>query len=558
MPEFDACIVGSGAGAAPVAATLAAAGRRVVVLEKGPWLHEGDFFKDDRALSARRAYKPRLRDEPHVLEDRAEDGSWQAAPTWQSERDFWNGSAVGGATNFMSGMFHRMKPPDFRLRSVYGPIADATVVDWPIGYDELEPWYALVEREVGVSGRTVAHPHEEPRSSPDFPFPPTAEHLFARRIDEAFGRAGLHPLPVARAILPGALGDRGGCSYSGYCGGYGCATGAKGSARMSLLTQAVATGCCEIRPRAHVFRLVSDASGRVVAAEYRDAVGSTRRVTAKVFVVACQAIETCRLLLLSRGPRHPHGLANGSSQVGRNLLFSATALGAGDFPLADAPPAERAALATYGPFVNRALQDWYRIDDPAFGGPAKGGTLEFVLQHPNALARANKLKWGENGRLLWGRELKARLEQDFTGMRRLNFEVFADWLPHADCHVRLDPAVTDRWGVPAARIRLGFHPHNARVTAFLAARGEDALRLLGAANVRSRVYDSPPPNLVAGGCRFGTDPSASVLDPQCRAHEVDNLFVSDASFMPTGGSVPYTWTVYANAFRVARQVLAAV
>lgn len=558
MPEFDACIIGSGAGAAPVAATLAAAGHRVVVLEKGPWLHEGDFFKDDRALSARRAYKPRLRDEPQVLEDRAEDGSWQAVPTWQSERDYWNGSMVGGATNFMSGLFHRLKPDDFRLLSVYGPIAEATIVDWPIGYDELEPYYARVEQDVGVSGRVVVHPHAEPRSTADFPYPPTREHLFARRIDEACSRAGLHPLPVARAILPQAQGDRGGCSYSGYCGGYGCATGAKGNARSALLNRAVATGQCEIRPRAHVFRLASDARGRVVAAEYRDATGSARRVTARVFVVACQAIETCRLLLLSDGPRHPRGLANGSGQIGRNLVFSATALGAGDFLLAEVPPGERAALADCGPFVNRALQDWYHIDDPALGGPAKGGTVEFVLQHPNALARASMLKWRENGRLLWGRELKTRLTHDFTALRRLTFEIFADWLPHADCHVRLDPAVKDRWGVPVARIRLGFHPHNARVTGYLAARGEDALRLIGAGNARSRVYDSPPPNLVAGGCRFGVDPATSVLDPQCRAHEVDNLFVSDASFMPTGGSVPYTWTVYANAFRVADHVLTAL
>lgn len=556
MSEFDVCIVGSGAGAAPVAATLAAAGHRVVVLEKGPWLGDGDFFKDDRAMSARRAYKPRLRDEPHVLEDRAEDGGWQAIPTSQSERDFWNGSVVGGATNFMSGMFHRLKPDDFRLRSVYGPIDGATVVDWPITYDDLEPYYTQVERAVGVSGRVVDHPQAEPRSTPDFPFPPTAEHMLAQRIDTAFARAGLHPLPVARAILPHDHGARHGCSYSGYCGGYGCATGAKSSARVALLTQAVASGNCEIRARAHVHRLTSDAQGRVVAADYRDADGRQRRVTARVFVIACQAIETCRLLLLSDGPRHPRGLANGSGQVGRNLVFSATALGAGDFLLADVPAMERAALADFGPFVNRALQDWYHIDDPALGGPAKGGTLEFVLQHPNALARANNLKWREDGRLLWGRELKARLANDFTGVRRLTFEIFADWLPQADCHVGLDPAVRDRWGVPVARIRLGFHPHNGQVTRFLAARGEEALTLVGATNVRSRVYESPPPNLVAGGCRFGTDPTQSVLDPQCRAHEVDNLFVSDGSFMPTGGSVPYTWTVYANAFRVAEQVRA--
>jgi choline dehydrogenase-like flavoprotein len=137
-------------------------------------------------------------------------------------------------------------------------------------------------------------------------------------------------------------------------------------------------------------------------------------------------------------------------------------------------------------------------------------------------------------------------------------EIFADWLPVDDCFVSLDPGVKDKWGSPVARVRLGYHPHNGRIGRYLAKRGESVLATVGAENIRSRVYDSPPPNLMAGGCRFGTDPSRSVLDPDCRAHEVENLFVTDGSFMPTGGSVPYTWTIYANAFRVADRVVAAL
>ena len=552
--DFDVCIVGSGAGAGPVAATLAGAGYSVVILEKGPWFKEKDFYKDELACCLRRSYKSDLKEEPQIIEDRGPDGQWRTEPTSSSGRDFWNGNCVGGSSNFMSGFFHRAKPDDFRLLSVFGPIAGANIVDWPISYDDLEPYYTKVETEVGVSGRVVAHPHAEPRSTRDFPYPPTLEHPIAERIDATCRGSGLHPIPTPRAILPAAAMNRGGCEYSGYCGAYGCSTGAKGSARAALLDRALATGHCEIRPHAKVYRLHSDPRGKVSAAEYFDARGARRRVTARLYVVACQATETARLLLQSSGPKHPDGLANGSGQVGKNLIFSNAVLGAGDLPYAKLSETDARALKIRGPFVNRALQDWYVIDDPALGGRVKGGTIDLVLDHPNPVPRANTLKWGPDEKLVWGLPLKEKLKNYFTGAQYLSFEVFADWLPVDDCFVALDPKVKDKWGSPVARIRLGYHPHNRRIGRYLADRGESVLATIGAQNVRSRVYDSPPPNLMAGGCRFGTDPGHSVLDPDCRAHEVENLFITDGSFMPTGGSVPYTWTIYANAFRVADRI----
>ncbi|RMF88349.1 MAG: GMC family oxidoreductase, partial [Nitrospirae bacterium] len=156
MSDFDCCIVGSGAGAGPVALTLAEAGFRVVVLEKGPWFKEEDFAKDELACCRRSVYTPPLSQEQHVIEERV-GGRWRATPTSESGWDFWNGNCVGGSSNFMSGFFYRLKPADLRLRSTYGPIAGANVADWPIDYQELEPYYAKVERVVGVSGRVVAH-----------------------------------------------------------------------------------------------------------------------------------------------------------------------------------------------------------------------------------------------------------------------------------------------------------------------------------------------------------------------------------------------------------------
>ncbi len=126
------------------------------------------------------------------------------------------------------------------------------------------------------------------------------------------------------------------------------------------------------------------------------------------------------------------------------------------------------------------------------------------------------------------------------------------------CFVSLDRKVKDRWGDPVARVRIGHHDHDLKIGHYLATKAEQVLKQMGAHNIGANIASAPPPKLVAGGCRFGVDPANSVLDPDCRAHEVNNLYVSDGSFMPTGGSVPYTWTIYANAFRVAERILASL
>ena len=552
--DFDVCVIGSGAGAGPVVLTLAEAGYSVLVLEKGPWWTEQDFYKDELACCRRSVYTPELTDEQHVIEDLDSEGDWVGESTSDSGWDFWNGNCVGGSSNFMSGFFYRLKPEDFRLLSEFGPLAGANIADWPISYAELEPWYSKVESEVGISGKIVDHPLAEPRSTADFPYLPTQEHPIAQRIDSTCQELGLHPLPTPRAILSRAKDKRRSCEYSGYCGSYGCSSGAKGSARAALLDRALATGRCEIRPHSKVYKLVSNAKGKVVAADYFDADGRTQKVGAKIFVVACQAIETSRLLLSSTGPKHANGLANNSGQVGRNLLFSAGGSGSGDFVYAGMGDKQVAALKVRGPFVNRALQDWYYIDDKAFGGRAKGGTVDFLLRHPNPIGKAMSVKWDDDDRLLWGRPLQKKLKSLFTASQSLRYEIFCDWLPTDNCFVSLDAKVEDKWQSPVARVRIGYHEHDLKVGRYINERAMQVLEKMGAQNIRSSVSGSPPQNLVAGGCRFGNNPATSVLDADCRAHDVDNLYVTDGSFMPTGGSVPYTWTIYANAFRVADRI----
>jgi len=553
-PDYDVCVIGSGAGGGPVALTLAEAGYSVVVLEKGPWLRTEDFYKDELACCRRSVYTPDLSDEQHVIEDLDRAGDWVGESTSESGWDFWNGNCVGGSSNFMSGFFYRLKPEDFRLLSEFGPIEGANISNWPIAYKDLEPYYTRVETEVGISGRFVDHPLAEPRSTADFPYPPTHEHPVSSRIGAACRDLGLHPLPTPRAILTKAKGKRRSCEYSGYCGSYGCSSGAKGGARAALLDRAVATGHCEIRPHSKVFKLASNARGKVVAAEYYDTAGQAQKVDAKIFVLACQAIETSRLLLCSTGPGHANGLANRSGQVGKNLLFSAGGSGTGEFDYARMSEAEAQAMKTRGPFVNRGLQDWYFINDKSLGGRIKGGTVDFLLRHPNPISKAMTVKRDDNERLVWGHPLQKRLKSLFTESQYLRYEIFCDWLPTDNCFVDLDREVRDKWQTPVARVRIGYHEHDLKVGRYINARTLKVLEKMGAQNIRSNISGSPPQNLVAGGCRFGKDPARSVLDPDCRAHDVDNLYVTDGSFMPTGGSVPYTWTIYANAFRVADRI----
>ncbi|MCK4748287.1 MAG: GMC family oxidoreductase [Bacteroidales bacterium] len=550
MEDYDVCVIGSGAGAGPIAYELSKSGYSVVVLEKGPWFTEQDFFKDEVNCCRRSVYTPNLKDERHVIEDLNDENQWEAESTFDSGRDFWNGSLVGGSSNLMSGFFHRLKPEDFRLRSEFGDIEGANIADWPISYDELEPYYTKVESIVGISGRVVPHPNLEPRSTADFPFPPLAEHPISAWFDEAGVNLGVHPIPLPRAILSHPDSGRNAYYYSNYCGSYGCFSGAKGSSRAALLDQALKTGKCEIRSHSFVYKLTSDQTGKVNGVEYYDRTGFTKRVNARIYVVACQAIETSRLLLMSMGPKHPNGLANNRDQVGKNLLFSGGGTGTGDFLFENYTSGEIDKLKMRGVFVNRALQDWYFIDDPKFNGRVKGGTVDFLLRHANPISRANSQKWGEDG-LVWGADLKKKLKTYFTGGRYLRFEIFNDWLPTDNCFVSLDPEVKDKWGNPVARCRIGYHEHDVKVGNHIAERSEMVLRKMGAENVRSSVSGSPATNLQAGGCRFGNDPETSVLNADCQAHDVENLYVTDGSFMPTGGSVTYTWTIYANSFRVA-------
>ncbi len=550
---YDVVIVGSGASGGAVAYTLCKAGYKVAVLEKGRLIKRDEFSKDELAYARRDIVTPNLFDEYHTIEEKV-DGKWIATPTYDSGWSFWNGNVVGGSSNFMSGMLHRMHPDDFRLKSKYGEIKGANVVDWPITYSDMEPYYTLAEELVGISGKYEKHPYEPERSTADFPQPPTKENAVVKLLDKSCRNLNITPLVTPRAVLSQNKKDRSACYYSNFCGSYGCSSGAKGSSREALLKPALATGNLTLMSNTYVKSLHTSKKDEVDHAVVVDTItGKERHIEAKIFVVAAQAHESARLLLNSANKDHPDGLANSSGELGKNLIFSAGGSGQGVLEKESLKEITFEALMQTGLFVNRSVLDWYFIDH-WWDGTFKGGSVEFMFEHQNIISRARKNN-EEDGKLVWGKVLGDRIVKRFTEGKSIRFEVFNDWLPTDDCFVSLDETHKDKYGMPVGKLRLEAHPQDLKVGKYIAKKCEKILEEMGAKDIYSSVSSAPPQNLVAGGCRFGNDPKTSVLNKHCQAHDVPNLFVADASFMPTGGSVPYTWTIYANAFRVADHIV---
>ncbi len=542
-PEYDVCVVGSGAGGAPVAHALAQAGFSVVVLEKGPRYERSDFVHDEIAICRRDFFVPSIEDDPHVV-----------VPEGKRPRRSsmgWIARCVGGGTVHMSGYFYRLHPVDFRMASEFGASEGLSLADWPISYDDLEPWYARVERLIGVSGRAGANRFDPPRST-EYPLPPVRVHPASAFIDRACLGLGYNSFPTPRAIVSEAYQGRSPCLYCDFCGSYGCEVGAKSSTLATLLPMAEATGRCRIEPGAFAVSVEVGAGGRATGCLVRDAGGTERRVRARVVVLACSAVETARLLLLSRSRGHPDGLANSSGLVGRNLQFSSYSGGAGVFRL-DRPEEERRILLERHPFVGRSLQDFYRLPSGTASGLDKGGTIRFGFPHPNPIFTALRLARLEGG-LAWGATLKRRMRKHWLETRTIEFEAFADFHPNPGTRVELDPDVVDRWGLPAARIHLAVPPVHVRAGEFLQARGLEVLEAAGADEVLPGDVAGVTGHLVHGTCRAGTDPARSVVDRDGRAHDVDNLYVSDGSYFPTSGGVPTTLTILANALRIGEAI----
>jgi len=522
---YDVVVIGSGAGGGTAAYQLAKAGKRVLILEKGDFIHREAFSKDELAYCRRNILTPHINDEYHIVEQRS-DGRWQRSKSSQ----FFNGSLVGGSSNLMSGMFHSMHPDDFKLLSRFDAIAGANIQDWAIDYSELQPYYAQAQELVGITTDTK-------------------ESSFVKLIDTL-------PLDICttpRAILSYDRKDRKGCYYSNFCGSYGCSSGAKGSAREAFIMPAMKEYGLEVKAHTHVKQLIST-KDRVTQALIIDTqTMQESTIQAKLFIVSGQAHESVRLLLNSQNNFHPHGLGNSSGELGKNLIFSAGGHGIATFDKAKLDAHYLPKANEYGYFLNRSLFTWQRLQEPS-GKTIKGGIVELMFEHSNPIAKAIRNKYDTKGNLLWGDVLMKQLYDIFNYQIYLRYEIFLDWLPTDNGYLSVDSKHKDRYDMPVGKLRIDNHPHNRYLSGRIDQAMQKVLRELGAKSIESHMGDAPPPNLIAGGARFGDDPRSSVLNRYCQSHDIRNLFVVDASFMPTGGSVPYTWSIYANALRVGEYI----
>lgn len=536
---YDVCVIGSGAGAGPIIYELSKKGLKVCVLEKGDIYTEKDFSKDEMVVR-KSIFTPNLKDEYHTIEEFI-DGSWQKFPTYETGWNFWNGSLLGGSSNFMSGYFHRLKPNDFKLASSYEVPKDSNIVDWPISYDDMEKYYEKVERVVGISGKVQEYEFSEPRSTKDFPYAALQENEIVDLIDKSCKELNYKSIKTPRAIITKQKGHRNPCYYSNYCGSYPCSSAAKGSSRASLIKDALLTNNVTIIPNAFVIKLNTNKDKKITSAVYLTKKSSKKEIKAKLFVLAAQAVETSRLLLNSKDENFPNGVANNSLNVGKNFLSSSGGIVSASF---DERNMNLKDLLTPGLFVNRTLMDWYYTKE------FKAGTIDILFEHANPIRRASNLRWNED-ELIIGEQLQNKIFENFTKTRRLNIEIFTDWTPNDNSFISVDEKYKDKYAIPVANIRIGTNSQDLKASKFLEEKAIKLFEQMGAKDIKSEISQLPSGNLQAGGCRFGNNPKTSVLNKYCQAHEVSNLFVTDGSFMPTGGSVPFTWTIYANSFRVA-------
>jgi len=528
----NVCIIGAGASGAATAKVLTERGLRVVALERGPWRTRESFGGDELANVNRYNLWPDPLLNPRTYRE-SEDEAPRVEPFCPVPQ------MVGGGTVHWQGWLPRFTENDFRLRTIVGEVPGTTLVDWPITYADLEPYYTKVEWSFGVSGQGGANSFESPRSK-GYPCPPMPTTRYARKFHQGCTALGYNSFPTPMAALSRPYNGRPATVLSAFAQQHGDPTGTRSSALSVFVPDAVQTGRYDLRPDCYVREIAVDAYGRAKSAVYQDAAGDFIEQEADVFILACGAIESARLLLLSRSGRFPHGLANGSDLVGRNLTLHEYSAAVGVF---DEPIHAWAG----GGYVAASSYQFYEHDDTrGFAGGSHIASAGVGIPLP--------INWGLPDRPLWGAEAK-RMDRDFYDHSFAAGMVLHDMPQHTN-RVELDETVTDAWGLPVARITLRPHPNDLAQGRWVIDRNAEILEAAGAKKVY-RVY----PDRVTGNCshqhgttRMGDDPTTSVLNKWCRAHEVDNLFVVDGGPFPTATGANPTLSIMANAWRVAEYI----
>ena len=521
----DVLVVGAGATGAALSWRLATRGLRVTCLEQGSWVDPASYPASyaDWALQFGKDYhlSPNVR-------GLASDYPVNDADSPVSASMY---NAVGGSTIHWSAHFPRLHPSDFRVRTLDG-VAD----DWPFTYRDLEPYYDLNDRMVGVAGLDgdPAYPPKSPRQAPPVPLGELGAVLAA-----GFDRLGWHWWPADSAILTRPYDGRDACNGCGPCN-LGCPNGARASADVTYWPRAVAAGA-RLVTGARVRRVIG-ARGRAVGVEYRDSAGAERTARADVVALACNGIGTPRLLLNSASSAHPRGLANGSGLLGRNLMFHPYATVTGVF--------DRVLDGHTGPIgCSIVSQHFYETDE------SRGFLRGYILQVGRSGGPLHTALGGAGDHPVpWGgrhhRVLAERLGRTAT------IAVIGEDLPEPRNRVEIDPDLTDGDGNPAPRIRYRLSGNSRRLLAHGVARAEEVLRAAGA---RQMIVTSPFPHSgwhLMGTARMGADARASVVDPWGRAHDVEGLYVVDGSIFVTAGGVNPTSTMQALALRIADGIAA--
>lgn len=529
----DFVIVGSGAAGGVLASELSEAGLDVVVLEQGPWRQSQDFRHDEFGNQILLEMCGSPAEYPQTFRD----SETKEARVEKFPPPLLYARGVGGSSVHFTANFWRFHPVDFRERSRWGGIAGTGFADWPITYEELEPYYTRVDWDVGVSGEPG--PFDPPRSRP-YPMPPLPVKSSGVLLERGAKALGWNPQPAPMAILSRPYNNRLNCQHCGYCMMFGCEFGAKSSTLVSMIPRAVATGRCEIRPESTVFRVETDSSGRATGVVYWDREGGERRQRARGVILAANGAETARLLLMSESPRFPQGLANSSGKVGKYLMFNGQTAAFGRF---EHPLNEHKSVQ-----VTRILHDFYDAD-PQRGFYGGGGIDARLSAGPLLFAMGGLPQTAPK----WGSEYKRMIGHYFT--HSVEVAGHTTSLPVESNNVSLDPVVKDRWGRPALRVTYRDHADDLGTMQFMQDRSLELLEAAGAEEIWA-----PPvvPQTVGahllGTCRMGDDPGESVVDRFHRTHDVRNLFICDGSSFVTSGRGQPTMTIQALAFRAADHI----
>ena len=532
----DFVVVGSGAAGGVMAKELAEAGFDVVVLEQGPYLRQEDFGHDELAhIFHQEWFGGREGEHPQTFRRTDEED----AEVMDFLPPLIYARMVGGSSVHYTANYWRFHEVDFIERSLLGPLSGTGFADWPITYDDLDPYYTKVDWEIGVSG--APGPHDPPRSRP-YPVPPLPIKSSGAILEKGARELGLNPFPAPMAILSQPYNGRPGCIHCGFCLAFGCEVGAKSSTLAAMIPQAEATGRCEIRSESTVFRLDTDDAGRISEVVYWDRDGHEQAQQARAVVLCANGAETARLLLMSESSRFPDGLANASGLVGKYLMFNGLSFAYGLF---DHPLNEYKGVQ-----VTRVLHDFY-ASDPARGFYGGGGIdARFFPGSPI---------WFALGTLppdapTWGAEYKRMLGEYYTRTVAINGHTTS--LPLETNTISLDPTVKDKWGRPALRVTYKDHPDDLATMQFLLDRSMEILEAAGAKRIwQAPVTETTLAAHLLGTCRMGNDPAESVVDRYHRAHDVPNLFICDGSSFVTSGRGQPTMTIQALAFRAADHLI---